>query len=186
MKTKKDHTDKQPAEAADETARNCQEALSAKEKEAQDNYEKYLRAVADLDNYRKRAAREKADTLKYGKEEIIRDILPFLDSLDRALEHADGSDAESFKEGMALMQDQLLCCLKKHGVERIECAGAAFDPNFHEALMQVESADHANNQIVSEMEKGYLLNGRLIRPSRVCVCKKAQDKRCEINEANGE
>ncbi len=77
MKTKKDHTDKQPAEAADETARNCQEALSAKEKEAQDNYEKYLRAVADLDNYRKRAAREKADTLKYGKEEIIRDILPF-------------------------------------------------------------------------------------------------------------
>lgn len=194
MKTKKDHLDKQTAEttdgaagqAADETTQQLQEALSAREKEAKENQEKYLRAAAELDNYRKRAAREKADTIKYGKEEIIKDILPFLDSLDRALEHADSSDAETFKEGIALMQDQLLCCLKKHGVERIECAGAAFDPNFHEALMQVESADHANNQIVSEMEKGYLLNGRLIRPSRVCVCKKAQDKRCEINEANGE
>jgi len=73
------------------------------------------------------------------------------------------------------MQDQLLCCLQKHGVERIESAGADFDPNIHEALMLLDSADHRDNQIVSEMEKGYLLNGRLIRPSRVCVCKR-EDK----------
>ena len=111
-----------------------------------------------------------------------------MDSLDRALEHSDSSDAQAFKNGIALMQDQLLCCLKKHGVERIESAGLQFDPNFHEALMQVESDQHENNQVVNEMEKGYLLNGRLIRPSRVCVCKKTNKETngCEINEDSGE
>ncbi len=201
MKTKKDHVEKKVKEDAADTAdamesattdpkemSELKEALAAKEKEARDNYDRYLRAVAELDNYRKRAAREKADTIKYGKEEIIKDMLPFLDSLDRAIEHADNSDAQTFKKGITLMQDQLLGCLKKHGVERIECAGTDFDPNVHEALMQLNSADHKDNQIVSEMEKGYLLNGRLIRPSRVCVCKKAdkEDYGCEIIEENGE
>ena len=120
-------------------------------------------------------------------EDLIKDILPFLDSLDRALEHRDSSDAQAFKDGIALIQDQFLCCLKKHGVERIESIGADFDPNFHEALMRVDSVDHQDNQVVSEMEKGYLLNGRLIRPSRVCVCKKTgENSDCEISEANGE
>lgn len=201
MKTKKDHPEKkievndsESVEPRKEAAvpehdelNDVTEALAVKAKEAQDNYERYLRAVAELDNYKKRAAREKADIIKYGKEELIKDILPFLDSLDRALEHADASDAQAFKEGMALIQDQLLCCLKKHGVERIESAGADFDPRFHEALMQMDSADHQDNQVVSEMEKGYLLNGRLMRPSRVCVCKKTKENNgCEINEANGE
>ena len=143
--------------------------------------------MAELDNYRKRAARDKADILKYGKEDLIKDILPFLDSLDRALEHKDTGDAKAFKEGIALIQDQLLCCLKKHGVERIESLGTDFDPNVHEALMQMDSEGHQDNQVVSEMEKGYLLNGRLIRPSRVCVCKKTKNhNKCAINEANGE
>jgi len=201
VKNKKDHSDKkikeeasEAVEAAEEAAipehdelEKLQEALVAKEKEAKDNYERYLRAVAELDNHKKRAARDKADILKYGKEDLVKDILPFLDSLDRALEHADASDAQAFKSGIALIQDQLLCCLKKHGVEKIESAGVNFDPNFHEALMQMDSADHQDNQVVSEMEKGYLLNGRLIRPSRVCVCKKAKENNgCEINDANGE
>ena len=199
MKAKKDHSDRnikietpEPVEIVEEDVvperMSSEEVLEAKTKEAKENYDRYLRAVADLDNFKKRAARDKADIIKYGKEEIIRDILPFLDSLDRALEHSESTDAQAFKDGMALMQDQLLCCLKKHGVERIESAGADFDPNFHEALMQTDSADHQNNQVVSEVEKGYLLNGRLIRPSRVCVCKKTgkDNNRCEINAENGE
>jgi molecular chaperone GrpE len=166
---------------------NLKTQLEEKEKEAKDNYDRYLRAMADLDNYKKRAAREKADILKYGKEDIIRDILPFLDSLDRALENTGGNDAQAFKDGIALIQDQLLCCLKKHGVERIESTGRDFDPNFHEALMQLDSKEHEDNKIVSEMGKGYLLNGRLLRPSRVCVCKKTpkENNGCEINEENG-
>ncbi|MDP2855328.1 MAG: nucleotide exchange factor GrpE [Smithellaceae bacterium] len=198
MKTKKDHIDKkikvdtsEPVdvveEAADTETENLKEALEAKEKEAKENYDRYLRTVAELDNYKKRAARDKADILKYGKEDLVKDILPFLDSLDRALTHADSNDAQAFKSGITLIQDQLLGCLKKHGVERIESAGLDFDPNFHEALMQMDSADHQNNQIVSEMEKGYLLNGRLIRPSRVCVCKKTTENNgCAINDTKGE
>ena len=194
MKIKKEHTDKhgQPGEPhADKVVTqdpaqenvDLNKKLEEKEKEAAVNYDRYLRAVAELDNYRKRATREKADIIKYGKEDIIRDILPFVDSLDRALEH-DTGDVQAFKNGIALIQDQLLSCLKKHGVERIETAGLNFDPNFHEALMQMESDQHEDNKIVSEMERGYLLNGRLLRPSKVCVCKKTNKENnvCEKNE----
>ena len=148
------------------------EELARKEKEVTANYDKYLRAVADLDNYKKRAIREKTDIIKYGKEDIIKDILPFVDSLDRASEHAEISDVQAFKEGIKLIQEQLLSCLKKHGVEKIDSVGLDFDPNFHEAMMQVESEEHAENKVVNEVQKGYLLNGRLLRPSKVCICKK--------------
>ena len=198
MKIKKEHTDKhgqhgEPHADKVVTGDPAQEnvdinkKLEEKEKEAAANYDKYLRAVAELDNYRKRAAREKTDIIKYGKEDIIRDILPFVDSLDRALEH-DTGDVQAFKDGVALIQEQLLCCLKKHGVERIETAGLNFDPNFHEALMQMESDKHEDNKIVSEMERGYLLNGRLLRPSKVCVCKNKNKENdvCEKNEDIGE
>ena len=198
MKLKKEHADKHgqfggphadkvvTQDTAQENV-DLNKKLEEKEKEAAVNYDRYLRAVAELDNYRKRAAREKIDIIKYGKEDIIRDILPFVDSLDRALEH-DTGDVQAFKDGVALIQEQLLNCLKKHGVERIETAGMDFDPNFHEALMQMESDQHEDNKIVSEMEKGYLLNGRLLRPSRVCVCKKTKKENdvCENNEDIGE
>ena len=163
--------------------------LAEKEKEAAANYDKYVRAVAELDNYKKRAAKEKADIIKFGKEDVIKDILPFVDSLDRALEHAESApDINSFKEGLKLIQDQLLCSLKKHGVERIECAGQEFDPNFHEAMMQVDSEHHEENKVINEYERGYLLNGRLLRPSRVSVCKKInkENNMCEKIVENGE
>jgi molecular chaperone GrpE len=164
-------------------------ALAEKEKEAAVNYDKYVRAIAELDNYKKRAVKEKAEIIKYGKEEVIKDILPFVDSIDRALEHADSStDIQSFKEGLKLIQDQLLCCLKKHGVEVIECAGKDFDPNFHEAMMQVDSEHHEANKVINEFQRGYLLNGRLLRPSRVSVCKKINEENCadERTVENGE
>ena len=167
------HNEKVLAPDHNKEIEDLKKKLEEKEKEAAANYEKYLRSVAELDNYRKRAAKDKADIIKYSNEDIIKDILPFMDSLDRALEH-DTGDIQAFKDGIALIQEQLLCCLKKHGVERIDAAGATFDPNFHEAMMQMESDQHEDNKIVSEMEKGYLLNGRLLRPSRVCVCKKTK------------
>ncbi|GAB6269961.1 MAG: nucleotide exchange factor GrpE [Smithella sp.] len=179
-----EHNEKFVAEDHNKEIEDLRKKIEETEKEAMANFDKYLRSVAELDNYKKRAIKEKADIIKYGKEELVKDILPFMDSLDRALGH-DTGDIQAFKDGIALIQDQLLCCLKKHGVERIETAGADFDPNFHEALMQVESDQHEDNKIVNEMEKGYLLNGRLVRPSRVCVCKKTKkenDDLCEINE----
>ena len=207
MKTKKEHkehkghkeeTDEQDQSsiiASDEDTQKdfsaqyaeLKEEFAQKEREATDNYEKYLRAVADLDNYKKRTIKEKADIIKYGKEEIIKDILPFVDSLDRALAHADSSDVQAFKEGIKLIQEQLLSCLKKHGVEKIDSVGLDFDPNFHEAMMQVESEEHAENKVVNEVQKGYLLNGRLLRPSKVCICKKMNKENnvCEQKADNG-
>jgi molecular chaperone GrpE len=147
--------------------------LQEKVKEAAENYDRYLRAVAELDNYKKRAVKEKADAIKYGNETLIRDLLPLVDNIDRALKHAETScDFDAFKKGLAMLQAQLICSLEKHGVEAIDCASKAFDPYYHEALMQVPSKDHETNQIVDELEKGYLLNGRLLRPSKVSVCKR--------------
>ena len=195
MKIKKEHKEhKDHKEEIDEQGQSTvsssgeavqnselKEELARKEKESTDNYDKYLRAVADLDNYKKRAIREKVDIIKYGNEDVIKDILPFVDSLDRALDHADSSDVQAFKEGIKLIQEQLLSCLRKHGVEKIDSVGLDFDPNFHEAMMQVESEEHEENKVVNEVQKGYLLNGRLLRPSKVCICKKT-DKENNVCE----
>jgi molecular chaperone GrpE len=193
---KKDHSDEQnqPADLRqqneaivddpdpDPEINQLRARLAEEEKKATANYDKYLRTVAELDNYKKRAAKEKAETIKYGKEDVIKDILPFIDSLDRALEHAESNtDIQAFKEGLKLIQDQLLCCLKRHGVEKIECAGKEFDPNFHEAMVQIESEGHEENKVINEFQRGYLLNGRLLRPSKVSVCKKT-NKENKVDE----
>jgi molecular chaperone GrpE len=199
-KHKKEHTDEQGQPAGDQNQAaevviddspsvisEIKAKLAEKEKEATANYDKYLRAIAELDNYKKRAAKEKIEIIKYGKEDVIKDILPFVDSLDRALEHAEGTnDTQSFKEGLKLIQDQLLNSLKKHGVERIDCCGKEFDPNFHEALMQVDGEHLEENKVVNEFERGYLLNGRLLRPSKVSVCKKINNNECEKIVEKGE
>jgi molecular chaperone GrpE len=155
------------------------------EKKAAENYDKYLRAVAELDNYRKRAIRDKADAIKYGNENLLRDILPLVDSVDRALEHAGTSDDfEAFKKGLKMLHEQLLCCLKKYGVEMIDTAGKDFDPNVHEAMLQVVSDEHESGKVVNEFERGYLLNGRLLRPAKVCVCKQPEKNRQDREKDN--
>jgi len=154
--------------------------LQEKEREAAENYDKYLRAVAELENYKKRAAREKADSIKYGVENLIRDILPMVDSLDRALQHAKNSeDIRAFNEGLRLVRNQLMGCLEKHGVQRVECVDKVFDPSVHEAMFQVDSNTHEDNQVVEELEKGYLLNGRLLRPAKVSVCRRLKTEECK-------
>jgi molecular chaperone GrpE len=164
--------------------------LQEAEKKAAENYDKYVRAVAELDNYRKRAVREKADAIQYGNENLLRDILPLVDGMDRALEHACNSDDfEAFKKGLQMLKGQLLGCLQKHGVAMIDTAGKDFDPHVHEAMMQVESAEHEDSQVVGEFERGYLLNGRLLRPAKVSVCKRSskgndQDNNCEEAKNN--
>lgn len=151
--------------------------LQETEQKAADNYDKYVRAAAELENYKKRAVREKADAIRYGNENLLRDILPLVDNMDRALEHACNSDDfDTFKKGLKMLQEQLLCCLQKHGVEQIDAVGKDFDPNVHEAMLQVESDEHEASKVVSEFERGYLLNGRLLRPAKVCVCKRLKKK----------
>jgi len=150
--------------------------LEVKEKEAAENYDRYLRAMAELDNTRKRAARDKEDAIKYGNEKLIKDILPILDSLDRALHQsadmAARNNFEAFQQGLELIHTQILGCLERHGVVKISAKGEAFDPDKHQALMQVQTPEMESNLVVDEYESGYMLHGRLLRPSKVSVSKK--------------
>ena len=150
-------------------------SLEAKEKEAAENYDRYLRAMAEMDNFRKRAARDKEDAIKYGNEKLIKDILPILDSLDRALHQASEvsvrDNFEAFQQGLELINSQILGCLERHGVVKIAAKGEEFDPERHQALMQVETPEMEGNRVVDEYESGYTLNGRLLRPSKVSVSK---------------
>ncbi|MCX5834643.1 MAG: nucleotide exchange factor GrpE [Deltaproteobacteria bacterium] len=148
--------------------------LEEKEKESAAHYDKYLRAAADLENYKKRMAREHADLVKYGNEKLIKDLMPLLDSLDRALKQANDVSAEvqAFIDGLKLIEAQFMACLQKHGVEKIEARGKDFDPNLHQAVMMIESEDFEDNKVVEEFETGYLLNGRLLKPAKVSVSKR--------------
>jgi len=147
--------------------------MELKEKEVADHYNNYLRALADLENYKKRAARERAALVKYGHENLLRDFLPILDSLDRAMDAACSSDnMEAFQEGLTLVRNQFLGCLEKYGVEPIVACGLDFDPNVHEAMLEVESDSHEDRQVVDEYQKGYLYQGRLLRPAKVSVCRR--------------
>lgn len=183
-KTKQDVSSDETTKKAEESniqkdQDDLQAKLIAKEKEAAENYDRYLRSVAELDNYRKRSAKEKTDLVKFGNENLLRDILPMVDNLERALKHAETSnDFDAFKKGLDMLRTQLVCTLEKHGLAPIDCTNQSFDPNFHEAMLQVPSKTHEDNQIVDELEKGYLLHGRLLRPAKVSVCKNKETQNC--------
>jgi len=146
--------------------------LEAKGKEAEENYERMLRVAADFENYKKRAAREKEELTKYGNEDLIKAILPFLDNLEKAVDHSETTQGmQSLVEGVKLTIQQLLQALNKFGLSPIESLGKPFDPAFHEAMMVVQTDQHEPNQVVEEFRRGYLLNDRLIRPATVSVSK---------------
>jgi len=166
------------APAAEETAATAQEQaaelsleaqLAAKEKEAKDNWERFLRERADLENYRKRVNREKEELLNYGTKSLIEEILPVLDNLERALLHASEDGLPALVEGVRMTHTMLLTALKKFGVSVVEADGAPFDPAFHQAMTQVPTDAHAPNTVVQEFQKGYLLKDRLLRPAMVSV-----------------
>lgn len=152
-----------------ERIKQLEEALAAKEAEAAANWDKYLRERADLENYRRRAQKEKEDLQKYGNECLLLEILPVLDNMERALDHASEDSLSAVIEGISLTRSMLLSVLKKFGVEPVESKGAPFDPAFHQAMCQVESPDAAPNTVIEEFQKGYMLNDRLLRPAMVSV-----------------
>src|SRR4030065_2383141 len=142
-----------------EEVEELKKKLEEKEKEAKENYERLLRTAADLENYKKRAAREKEDWTKFANEDLIRTIVPFIDNLERAVNHAEEiSDTGVLVEGVQLTLQQLLQALNKFGLSSFESIGKPFDPAIHEAMLVVETDKHEPNQVVEEFQKGYLLN----------------------------
>ena len=129
-----------------------------------------LRTQAEAENFRKRMRREKDEFARFAREGFVRDLLPVKDNLERALLHAN-EDPESIVAGVKLTLEQFDSTFKTMGVECVECHGQAFDPERHEAMNQVESDEHEPNTVVGELQKGYQLNGRLLRPAMVTVTK---------------
>ncbi|MGN1152941.1 MAG: nucleotide exchange factor GrpE [Candidatus Gastranaerophilaceae bacterium] len=140
----------------------------------QEEYDKlnnqYIRLAADFDNYRKRQAQERESLLKYGAEDTLKKLIEVLDNFDRGEKAIqDIEDCEKVKESFNLVYKQLKDALGKVGLETIDCVGQEFDPNFHEAVMQTPTSEHPEHTIIAELQKGYKLGDRVLRPALVNV-----------------
>jgi len=153
-----------------------QEYLRLKEEaeKAARHWDRLLRLQADFENTRKRLEKDKQDFLKFANEDIILELLTVLDDLERtvSLSQTKHQDLEAFLKGIEMILARLYELLKEHGVKSIEANGKLFDPHYHEALMQVEDQEVPEHTIVEELQKGYLLNDRVIRTAKVKVAKK--------------
>lgn len=137
---------------------------------AEEHYVQLLRLQADFDNYRKRTQKEKAEIIKYASERVVGDLLPVLDNFERAISAAQiKPDFSAFSQGVELIFRQLQSALDKEGLKAIDAVGQPFDPNLHDAVQRVESEDHSENTVVDELQKGYYLNEKVLRPSMVKV-----------------
>lgn len=155
--------------------------LTEKEAEAKANYDLFVRERAELENFKRRMQREQAESIRYANEPLLRDLLPVLDNLERAVSHAHGGgNGQPLVEGVALVVRSFLDTLEKYGVTRIEARGEQFDPSKHEAMAQVERSDVTPNTVVDEYCPAYLLHGRLLRPALVTVAKASiEEKKLE-------
>ena len=166
--------EKAEAEEAEEAAEDkaADEEASAEEQES----ERYMRLMAEFQNFKRRAAKEKTDIHAFANERIVNDLLPVLDNFERALgQEAEASENEELKnyaKGMELIFEQLKGALEKAGVKEIEALGEDFDPNVHNAVMTEETDEYEDGKISKVMQKGYKLNDRVVRPSMVAVNKK--------------
>jgi molecular chaperone GrpE len=151
------------------------EELKALAAKANENWERLLRTTADFDNFKKRAARERQDAVKSANESLIQKVIPVLDNFEMALAAAQNSSVEGLKslqQGVAMIHSQLKSVLTEAGLEEIDANGKLFDPNFHEAVSQQESAEIAEGNVFQQLRKGYKLRERLLRPATVIVAKK--------------
>ncbi len=156
----------------EEAGREPKPEIDVVRDELEEAMDKYLRALADFDNYRKRVAREKEQYLQCANEDLIKDLLEVVDNLERALEASGKSaDCEGLARGVELTLQRLKDILSGEGICRIECMGLPFDPNYHEAVMAMEREGAEPETVIEETQKGYTLKGKVIRPSKVVVSK---------------
>jgi len=148
-------------------------ALAAARDEARQNLERWVRERADLENLKRRSTKDRADAVRYGTEGLIRDLLPIVDNLERALEHAKGAgEGKALADGVDLVLKAFRDTLERHGVGRVDAPrGTRFDPALHEAVAHVETAADEPNGVIEQLQPGYRLHDRLLRPALVTVAK---------------
>ena len=174
-------TDNSEANASD-SENNSEESIKDEESESQDtkikeleklandNEEKYLRLYAEFENYKRRIRNENETNKKYQAQPVLTDILPTIDNIERALQiEGDDESFKSLKKGVQMIHESLLRALKDNGLEEIESEGQEFDPNFHQAVVQDDNPDFNSGEITQELQKGYKLKDRVLRPSMVKV-----------------
>ncbi len=162
---------------------NSEEALSeqilATEKEAHENYDRFLRVSAEFENHKKRTAREMAEFRKYANETFVKEMLPVVDNLQRAIVSAKekGAKNSGLVEGVQLTLKDMLKVFDKFRVKPIEALGEIFDPTYHQAVQQEETENHTDNTVIRELQTGYTIHDRLLRPSMVIVAKSSLKKK---------
>jgi molecular chaperone GrpE len=153
-----------------------EDILVKKDKEIKQLQDRILRMAAEMENTRKRLERERSDGISFSNDSMIRGLLPVIDNLERAVQHGDkDTNCQSLLEGVRMTLKSLGDVLERFGCTSFESLGKPFDPKYHEAVMQQESTEHPEKTVIQELQKGYMLHDRLIRPAMVVVSKTSQD-----------
>jgi molecular chaperone GrpE len=158
---------------ADDPMKDLEAQLEAKEQEAKENYDRLLRVSAEFENYKKRTSREFEEFRKFANQSLIKELLSVVDNLELAMNSTNGHQAidQGLLQGLEMTHREILKVFEKFNVKPIEAKGQVFDPSFHEAVMQEETDEVDPNTVVSELQKGYLIHNRLLRPSMVVVAR---------------
>ncbi|MFZ5590694.1 MAG: nucleotide exchange factor GrpE [Bacillota bacterium] len=165
---KEDHSPAGDAPPEQVDLAGLQAELAQKTALAEEYFQRLARLQADFDNYRKRTLREKEELLKFAAEKLIGQLLPVLDNFERALAAPEG-DGAAFRSGVEMIYRQLMDILNREGLEPLQCVGQPFDPARHEAVMRQPAGERPENTVLAELQKGYILHGKVIRPAMVCV-----------------
>ena len=152
-----------------------QEQLKKKDVELVEQKSDFLREKADLENFRKRLVKEKADAVQFANERLLKELVEIDDNMNRAL-NTPNTSLESLKEGVEMIQKQFATFLKNQKVEPVEATGKPFDPSLHEVMTQLESEEHEENTVIQEYSTGYTLNGRILRSAKVVISKKPAEE----------
>ncbi|MBW1745619.1 MAG: nucleotide exchange factor GrpE [Deltaproteobacteria bacterium] len=172
ISTKKDLA-KEKKDGVTDPLKEMETKIKSLEEEAKKTYDRFLRVSAEFENYKKRSAREMSEFKKFANESLMKELLLVVDNMERAINSSkdEGISNNSLIEGIDMTLKELLKIFEKFGVKQVESMEKPFDPNFHQAVMQEETDKHPHNTVINELQKGYIINERLLRPATVVVSK---------------
>ena len=174
-----------PAEELPTDPEELKDLLIQKSQEAKENYDRFLRLAAEVENFKKRQEREISEVRQFANENLIKELLPVLDNLERALEHSRQSEApEALLEGLEMVNQDFLKVLGRFGITPLTSVGEQFDPTYHHAVMEEEAPEVEDQTVLKELQKGYLMQNRLLRPAMVVVSKNTEkpDNKIKIDK----